>query len=532
MYSSSEGPPRSRSYEGRGNGNRGKGSNNNAQGGDLVPFPGNKLPPHSVEAEESVIGAILLDNEALNIAVETVGPNDFYRPSLQVIFEAMMALWDKREPIDVVTLGQRLKAVGALEVVGGPEELSRLATMVPSSANVAHYARLVKEHALRRRVIREATEIVADAFSDEQEIEEFLDKVEQRILGVSEHRINPSFFRAADVVQDSIKLIETLYDRKEIVTGIASGFGDLDKMTAGFQPSDLVIIAARPSMGKTSLALNIASQIGIPQSGNTPPRPVALFSLEMSKEQLVLRLLCSLAEVDNSKVRTGHLGDRDFPRLVDAASRIAESKIFIDDTGGLTITELRAKCRRLHKEHPLSLVLVDYLQLMRSPIYSKFREQEISDISRSLKALAKELQVPVIALSQLNRSVESRDNKRPQMSDLRESGAIEQDADVIMFIYRDEVYNPESPEKGVAEIIISKQRNGPVGTVKLAFVGATTSFASLVTHYDEAFIDGANSSPFGYDDSSMPGGLGHDMARGGGTVVPLFPPAGDDDGLF
>jgi len=445
-----------------------------------------KLPPHSVEAEESVIGGILLDNDALNVALEIIRDEDFYRPAHQVIFSAMIALWEKREPIDVITLSQKLRSLGMLDTIGGLEELTRLATMVPSAANVTFYARLVKEFGLRRRVIREATEIVADAFSSEGEIEEFLDTVEQRILGISDCRISPAFHKAGDVVQESIKIIEQLYDRKELVTGVSSGFKDLDKMTAGFQPSDLIIIAARPSMGKTTFALNIASHIGIPNNDSAKSTAVALFSLEMSKEQLVLRMLCSLADVDNAKVRTGHLGDRDFPRLVDAASRIAEGKVFIDDTGGLTITELRAKCRRLHKEHPLSLIIVDYLQLMRSPAYSKFREQEISDISRSLKALAKELHVPVIALSQLNRSVESRENKRPQMSDLRESGAIEQDADIIMFIYRDEVYHQDTPDKGVAEILISKQRNGPVGTVRLAFLPHTTNFAPLVSHYDDS----------------------------------------------
>lgn len=441
---------------------------------DLVT--GARVLPHSLESEESVLGGILLDNDAMNVALERLKAEDFYRPSYQAIFAAMISLTDKREPIDVVTLSQRLKAMGLFDDSGGTEILMRLATLVPSAANVAYYARLVKENSLRRRVIREASDIINEAFSDEGELEEFLDSTEQRILGISDYRISPSFSKVGDVVQSSISIIEKLFDQKQSITGVASGFSDLDRMTAGFQPSDLIIIAARPSMGKTALALAFAANAGMEQRGG-----VAIFSLEMSKEQLVLRLLCSDAGVDNTKVRTGHLGENDFPKLVDSAGRIADAPIFIDDTGGLTITELRAKCRRLNKETKLSMVIVDYLQLLRSPAYSNSREQEISDISRSLKALAKELSVPVIALSQLNRSVESRPlkDKRPQMSDLRESGAIEQDADVIMAIYRDEIYNPDSEEKGIAEIIILKQRNGPVGRVKLAFSSSLTRFDSL-----------------------------------------------------
>jgi replicative DNA helicase len=443
-----------------------------------------KVPPNSIPAEEAVIGSVLLDNDSLNIALETLSDEDFYRPAHQIIFQAMRSLWERREAIDLVTLSQKLKGLGQLEVVGGFTALSQLASMIPSAANITFYARLVKECSLKRRVIREGMEMVHEAFQETGDIEEFLDGVERRVLSISDSRIAPSFHRAGEVVQDSIRLIEELYDRKELITGVASGFPALDRMTAGFQPSDLSIIAARPGMGKTSLALSIASNIGVPLSAASGKgKAVAIFSLEMSKEQLVVRLLCSLADVDSSKVRSGRLENRDFPKLVEAAGRIAESSIFIDDTGALTITELRAKCRRLHKEHPLSVVIVDYLQLLRSPAYQKFREQEISDISRSLKALAKELHVPVIALSQLNRSVESRENKRPQMSDLRESGAIEQDADIVMFIYRDEVYNPETRDPGVAEVLIAKQRNGPVGTVRLAFIAKTTTFATLEEGY-------------------------------------------------
>lgn len=437
-------------------------------------FDGARIPPHSLEAEESVLGAILIDNDSINNAVEKIQPDDFYRAAHREIYQAMVSLSELREPIDVITLSQKLRTMGTLEEAGGIEYLSRLASAVPSAANIGYYAKVVKETSLRRKVIHEASDIIEDAFKESIEVESFLDTTEQRILSVSDYRISKSFYRVGELVQDSIKTVETLFDRKEPITGTPSGFDRLDAMLAGFQPSDLVIIAARPSMGKTALSLSIINHIGIHKGMGA-----AFFSLEMSKEQIVLRMLCSEARVDNSKVRTGDLGERDFPKLVDAASRITEAPIFIDDTAALTIAELRAKARRLHRETPLSMLMVDYLQLMRSPAYSHSREQEISDISRSLKALAKELKIPVVALSQLNRSVESRTDKRPIMSDLRESGAIEQDADVIMFIYRDEVYNPDTPDKGVSELIIAKQRNGPTGTARVAFSSNLTRFDNL-----------------------------------------------------
>ena len=421
-----------------------------------------------------MLGGILLDNQAINVCLERIRAEDFYKAAHQTIFEAMAALSDKREPIDVITLGQQLRSMGQFDNVGGSTALSFLASAVPNAANVGYYAKVIKEMSIRRRLIHESTDIINSAFELEGEIEEFLDGTEQRILGVSDFRTQTSFSRVSDVVQDSIRLVEKLYDQKEPVTGVPSGLMKLDKMTAGFQPSDLIIVAARPSMGKTALTLGWAQYIGIHHR-----KPVAFFSLEMSKEQLVLRMLCSESRINNSSVRTGDLSERDFARIVDGASRISEAEIFIDDTPALTITELRAKARRLHRDHPLGIIIVDYLQLARSPAYSHSREQEISDISRSLKALAKELQVPVVALSQLNRSVESRTDKRPMMSDLRESGAIEQDADIIMFIYRDEVYNKESPDKGVAELIISKQRTGPTGAVRVAFSPEYTRFDNL-----------------------------------------------------
>ena len=439
------------------------------------PAPsGSRLPPQSIDAEESVLGSILLDNQAINICLERIRAEDFYKSAHQIVFEAMAKLSDKREPIDIITLGQQLRSMGQLDAVGGAQTLSYLASAVPNSANVPYYVRMIKEMSIRRRLINESTDIINSAFELEGEIEDFLDKTEQRILGVSDFRVNQSFHRVGDVVQDSIRIVEQLYDQKEPVTGVPSGLVKLDKMTAGFQPSDLVIVAARPSMGKTALVLGWSQFVGIYNR-----KPVAFFSLEMSKEQLVLRMLCSESRINNASVRTGQLSERDFARIVEGASRISDADIFIDDTPAITITELRAKARRLHRDHSLGLIVVDYLQLLRSPAYSHSREQEISDISRSLKALAKELNVPVVALSQLNRSVEARTDKRPMMSDLRESGAIEQDADLIMFIYRDEVYNKESPDKGVAEIIIAKQRSGPTGAIRVAFSGEFTRFDNL-----------------------------------------------------
>lgn len=435
---------------------------------------GPRVPPHSVEAEESVLGSVLIDNQAINVCLEIIRAEDFYRTTHQTIFDAMVALTDRREPIDSITLGQQLRSMGQLEAVGGAQTLSFLASSVPNAANVAYYAKSIKEMAIRRRLISESTDIINEAYDMEGPLEDFIDTTEQRILGVSDLRTGASFYKVSDIVPKSMELVEKLYDQREPVTGVPSGLEKLDKMTAGFQPSDLIIVAARPAMGKTALTLGIAQYVGV-----YCRKPVAFFSLEMSKEQLVLRMLCSESRINNSNMRTGNLNERDFSRIVDGASKIAEADIFIDDTPALTITELRAKSRRLARDQDLGLIVVDYLQLLRSPAYSHSREQEISDISRSLKALAKELHVPVISLSQLNRSVESRNDKRPMMSDLRESGAIEQDADIIMFIYRDEVYNKESPDKGVAELIIAKQRSGPTGAVRVAFSGEYTRFDNL-----------------------------------------------------
>ena len=436
-----------------------------------------KVPPQNLDAEESVLGGVLLDMHALDRVVEVMGADDFYRGSHRKIFRAMLTLSEKGEPIDLITLADTLKARGELQEIGGATYLAELADKVPSAANIVHYARIVREKAVLRSLINVCSEIVTRCYNGEEDIERFLDEAERLIFDVSEKRIRPSFFKMGDMIMDTIKLVEKLYERKELVTGVPTGFLDLDRMTAGLQPSDLIIVAARPSVGKTAFVLNIAQYVTL--HANTA---VGIFSMEMAKEQLVLRMLCSEARVDNAKVRTGYLGERDFPRLAMAAGRLAEAPIYIDDTPAQNVLELRAKTRRLKREANIGLVIIDYLQLMRGLDAQENRTQELSEISRSLKSLAKELNIPVVALSQLNRQVEQRADKRPVMSDIRESGSIEQDADVIMFIYRDEVYKPDSQDEGVAEIIIGKQRNGPTGTVRLAFRKEYTRFDSLVEH--------------------------------------------------
>lgn len=439
-----------------------------------------RVPPHSPDSEQAILGAILLDNEAIHGIVEILSPEDFYRGSHQEIFNAMLSLSEQHEPIDVVTLSSELKTKSQLEKIGGTEYISVLVDAVPTSAHTQYYSRLIREMSIRRRLIHEAGEISTHAFEWGTKIDDLLDMVEQRIFAISETKIKPSFSSLKDIVQDSIKHVEQLYINNDEMTGIPSGFHDLDEMTSGFQRSDLIIVAGRPSMGKTALALSMARHVGV-ETG----KRVAIFSLEMSKEQIGTRLLCSEAKVSNSRVRSGKLQDSDFPRLVDAASKISQAEIFIDDTPAISILEMRSKARRLHKEGPLSLIVVDYLQLMRgSARTSERREQEISEISAGLKAIAKELSVPVIALSQLNRAVESRNDKRPMMADLRESGAIEQDADIIGFVYRDEVYNPDTADKGVAEFIIAKHRNGEVGTVRIGFQGEFTLFVNLEEESD------------------------------------------------
>lgn len=442
-----------------------------------------KIPPQNLEAESSVLGGILLENEAINLVLELLRPDDFYRESHRKIFRAMIEITDRSEPVDLITLSEFMKGRGELEAVGGTAYLASLADFVPTAANIAYYARIVREKAILRSLITAATEIATRGFEDQGNVEEFLDRAEKVIFDISEKKIKAAFVAVGDMIKDTLKTVEKLYERKEMVTGVPTGYEDLDRLTAGLQPSDLIVVAGRPSMGKTAFSLNIATHAAFAGIG------VAVFSLEMAKEQLVLRMLCSEARVDNSKIRSGYLGERDFPKLANAAGRLHEAPIYIDDTPAISILELRAKARRLVRDRTkkVGLLVVDYLQLMRGMGTASNREQEISEISRSLKALAKELSVPVIAISQLNRRVEDRGDKRPMMADLRESGAIEQDADVIMFIYRDEVYNPKSDNKGIAEVIVAKQRNGPIDTVNLTFINEFTRFENYTQRPDDFY---------------------------------------------
>lgn len=438
-----------------------------------------KLPPQNLEAEQSVLGAMLLDNEAIDHAVEILSHDDFYRESHRKIMRAMVDLHQRSEPVDLITLTEALQQRGELQDIGGSSYLAELAEKTVTAANLRYWAQIVRQKAILRNLITTATEIVTRGYEANADVDAFLDEAEHKIFEISESKVKRSYFRINEIMVDSMKAIEQLYERREIVTGVPSGFTDLDRLLAGLQPSDLIIIAGRPSMGKTAFALNIAQHAAL--DGN---HGVAIFSLEMSKEQLVVRLLCSEARVDQSKVRAGFSGHTDLPKLARAAERLTRAPIFIDDTPALSVLEMRAKARRIMREvnANLSLIIVDYLQLMRG-LSNESREQEISSISRSLKALAKELHVPVIALSQLNRAVESRTEKRPMMADLRESGAIEQDADVIAFLFRPVVYDSSAPERD-AEVIVSKQRNGPIGTVKLTFMNEYTRFENYVGDHD------------------------------------------------
>ncbi|MCR4337827.1 MAG: replicative DNA helicase [Candidatus Omnitrophica bacterium] len=437
-----------------------------------------KVPPQNLEAEKSVLGAMLIDEEAIGIALEILDESWFYEESHRKIYTAVLDLYNQRKKVDLITLSDKLKGESALDFVGGVTYLSAMIDMVPTSANVEHYSTIVKEKGILRQLIKNATQIVNECYEPRGNVAEVVDSAEKLIFEIADLKHRQQSYHIKELVKSSIEKIDNLYKRKEHVTGLATGFAELDRMTSGLQPADLIILAGRPSMGKSALAASIMEHAGIDQK-----RPVAFFSLEMSKEQLVQRLLCSQARVDAHKVRSGFLSPSDWPLLTKAAGKLSSSNIFIDDTPAISALELRAKARRLKSHQDIQLLVVDYLQLMRGHTKTDSRQQEISEISRSLKALARELSIPVIALSQLSRAVESRQDHRPQLSDLRESGAIEQDADLVILLMREEYYNPTEDNKGVAEAIIAKQRNGPVGTVKLLFVKEYMRFENLA-HVD------------------------------------------------
>ena len=439
-----------------------------------------KLPPNSVEAEQSVLGGLLLDNAAWDKIADMIGESDFYRADHRLIYRHISKLISNSRPADVITVSESLESTKELDGIGGLAYLGALAQNTPTAANIRRYAEIVRDRAVMRKLAEVGTEIAETAYNPMgREAGQLLDEAESKVFAISEEgaRGKQGFLDMQPLLTQVVERIDMLYNRDNPsdVTGVPTGFTDLDKMTSGLQPGELVIVAGRPSMGKTSLALNMAEHVAL-ESG----LPVGVFSMEMSASQLVMRMLGSVGKLDQHKVRTGRLADEDWRKLTDAVGRLNDAPIHIDETAALNALELRARARRLHRQYgKLGLIVVDYLQLMSASTQGENRATEISEISRSLKALAKELNVPVVALSQLNRSLEQRPNKRPVMSDLRESGAIEQDADLILFIYRDEVYNQDSPEKGKAEVIISKQRNGPIGTVTLVFQGEYTRFANF-----------------------------------------------------
>ena len=435
------------------------------------------VPPQSLEAEQAVLGAILLQPEALTQVLEIIGTDDFYRENHKIIFAAMLGLFERREPHDLVTVGALLADQNKLEAAGGLAYLASLTDLIPFTGALAHHARLIRQKSVLRRLIRTCSDLAARCYDAPQDIDALVEDAERTMFEIAHAKSGQAFQSLAEIVPAAFNRISERAGLGDGITGTPTGYADLDRMTAGLQPADMVVLAARPSMGKTALAMNIVQNVALIRK-----MPVAVFSLEMSKQALAMRMLCSVGRIDAQRLRTGRLQDSDWPRLQRATAQLSEAPIFIDDTSGMTALEMRAKSRRLKAEHgDLGLIVVDYLQLMQGRGDRENRVQEISDISRSLKAMAKELDVPVLALSQLNRSLEHRDDRRPQLADLRESGAIEQDADLILFIYRDEVYNKSETNKnrGIAEIIIGKQRNGPTGTVKLSFLGQYASFEQL-----------------------------------------------------
>lgn len=442
--------------------------------------------PQNIEAEQAVLGGVLIEGVAINQVLEILTTEDFYRESHRKIFEAMIELDKNSSPIDILTLFDYLKSQGQLlEEVGGSSYLTYLTEIVPSVANIGYYAKLVKEKSILRKLVISATDIAMRGYEEGINVDETVDRAEQTILDIAQHKVKPSFYDSRELAAKALQIIETLYERKELITGISMGFEKLDNMTAGLQPSDLIIVAARPGLGKTSFCLNIAAHAAIENRS-----PVGIFSLEMTKEQLMLRMLSSRAKVNYSNVRSGWIKDEDLTKLVNAADIFGKARIYVDDSPAIGVLELRAKARRQKREKGLELIIVDYLQLMRGSGRAETREREIAEISGSLKALAKELSVPVIAVSQLSRQTEARADKRPQLSDLRESGALEQDADVVIFIHRADAYKRNLDEKdGIAEIIIGKQRNGPTGVVKLAFLDklGVPSFENLAEEYEGIF---------------------------------------------
>ena len=440
-----------------------------------------KVPPHDIEAEQAVLGSMLTDKDAVIAAMETLKPESFYREDDKAIYEAMQNLYNRAEPIDLITLKNELGTMSKLEQVGGIEYLANLPEKAPTSANVQKYISIVEEKSMLRTLIKTANELVDLGYSQTEDVEDIMDHAEKKIFDIMQKKNQKGYSPIKDVLVESFTKLEELYNRKQHITGVPTGFTDLDYRTAGLHGSELILIAARPAMGKTAFALNLASNAAL--RGKTG---VAIFSLEMSKDQLVNRMLCSEAMVDSNKMRTGKLEEDDWAKLAQAIGPLSEANVFIDDTPGITVMEIRTKCRKLKLEKNIGLVIIDYLQLITgNGKKGGSREQEISEISRSLKILAKELNVPVIALSQLSRAVEQRPDHRPMLSDLRESGAIEQDADIVMFLYRDDVYNKESEKKDIAEVIIAKQRGGTTGTVDLLWMGSYTKFVNLETRYDD-----------------------------------------------
>ncbi|MBA3017292.1 MAG: replicative DNA helicase [Proteobacteria bacterium] len=441
-----------------------------------------KIPPQSIEAEESLLSGILIDNNTLLDIIDILSPEDFYRSAHQKIFSGIVELFSKNEPVDLVTLSNALKERGHLEEIGGATYLATLVDTVPLAVNAKHYAKIVHDKATLRRLIEKTNEIAKECFEDRGNVDELVDFAESVIFEISKNKHKQSFYRISELIDGNIETIEKRQGNKTLVTGVPTGFTRLDNLTSGLQKSELIILAARPSMGKTALALNIARNAAV--DANVP---VAVFSLEMSKEQLSMRLLCSEARIDSSRLRGGFFSMEDWRKLTDAAGVLSDTSIFIDDTPNISAMEIRAKARRLKMEKNIGLVVIDYLQLMKSRMSAERRDLEISEISRSLKALAKELDVPVMALSQLNRMLEQRNDKQPRLSDLRESGALEQDADVVAFIYRDEMYNSDenNPKKGTADILIRKNRNGPTGEATLTFLASYTRFENIAFEKSE-----------------------------------------------